>query len=87
MKRLVLHATDMDVPKNLLLITVVTPPQHGSIVTHKGGTITKRHENNPSPVVDFTMEDLHRGTLSSRAFHLFLRAIMHLNLLINYGKW
>ncbi|RVE60115.1 hypothetical protein OJAV_G00177700 [Oryzias javanicus] len=61
MKRLVLHATDLDVPKNLLLITVVTPPQHGSIVTHKDGKITKRHEDNPSPVVDFTLDDLQHG--------------------------
>uniref|UniRef100_H2N2B6 FRAS1-related extracellular matrix protein 1 n=1 Tax=Oryzias latipes TaxID=8090 RepID=H2N2B6_ORYLA len=61
MKQVVLHATDMDVPKNLLLFTVVTPPQHGRIICQKDGTISKRHEDNASPVVDFTMEDLQHG--------------------------
>uniref|UniRef100_A0A3P9HTD0 FRAS1-related extracellular matrix protein 1 n=1 Tax=Oryzias latipes TaxID=8090 RepID=A0A3P9HTD0_ORYLA len=59
--QVMLHATDMDLPKNLLLFTVVTPPQHGRIICQKDGTISKRHEDNASPVVDFTMEDLKHG--------------------------
>uniref|UniRef100_A0A8C6MF79 FRAS1-related extracellular matrix protein 1 n=1 Tax=Nothobranchius furzeri TaxID=105023 RepID=A0A8C6MF79_NOTFU len=31
----VLHAVDLDIPKNVLLFTVVRPPQHGSITHHK----------------------------------------------------
>uniref|UniRef100_A0A3P9KP61 FRAS1-related extracellular matrix protein 1 n=1 Tax=Oryzias latipes TaxID=8090 RepID=A0A3P9KP61_ORYLA len=61
MQQVGLHATDMDVPKNLLLFTVVTPPQHGRIICQKDGTISKRHEDDASPVVDFTMEDLKHG--------------------------
>uniref|UniRef100_A0A3Q3B9I0 FRAS1-related extracellular matrix protein 1 n=1 Tax=Kryptolebias marmoratus TaxID=37003 RepID=A0A3Q3B9I0_KRYMA len=40
----VLHAVDLDVPKNVLLFTVVRPPQHGNILHHSDGKLTKRRE-------------------------------------------
>uniref|UniRef100_A0AAQ5ZHE3 FRAS1-related extracellular matrix protein N-terminal domain-containing protein n=1 Tax=Amphiprion ocellaris TaxID=80972 RepID=A0AAQ5ZHE3_AMPOC len=59
----VLHAMDLDVPRNVLVFSVVKPPQHGSIIDHSGGKpINKRREANPpAPVVDFTMTDLING--------------------------
>lgn len=61
----VLHAMDLDVPKNILLFSVVKAPKHGSIINHSGEKpVHKRREANPqSPVVDFTMTDLTNGTL------------------------
>ncbi|KAM6909056.1 FRAS1-related extracellular matrix protein 1a [Xenentodon cancila] len=58
----VLHARDLDVPENVLLFTVVKPPQHGSIVNHIDGKPTsRRREAELFPVVDFTMTDLTNG--------------------------
>uniref|UniRef100_A0A3Q2Q6U8 FRAS1-related extracellular matrix protein 1 n=1 Tax=Fundulus heteroclitus TaxID=8078 RepID=A0A3Q2Q6U8_FUNHE len=59
----VLHAMDLDVPKNALLFSVVRPPQHGTIIRHgNGNPITKRQEPNLwSPVVDFTLTDVTKG--------------------------
>ncbi|XP_045921786.1 FRAS1-related extracellular matrix protein 1a [Micropterus dolomieu] len=59
----VLHAMDLDVPKNILLFSVVKAPKHGSIINHSGEKpVHKRREANPqSPVVDFTMTDLTNG--------------------------
>ncbi|XP_008304842.1 FRAS1-related extracellular matrix protein 1-like [Stegastes partitus] len=59
----VLHAMDLDVPRNVLLFSVVKPPQHGSIIDHSGGKpMNKKREANPqSTVVDFTMTDLING--------------------------
>ena len=61
----VLHAMDLDVPKNILLFSVVKPPQHGSIIHHSSGQPAyKQREASPqSTVVDFTMTDLISGTL------------------------
>ncbi|XP_072314872.1 FRAS1-related extracellular matrix protein 1a [Eucyclogobius newberryi] len=59
----VLNAVDMDVPKNALLFSVVTPPQHGSIMQHgsdRGGH--GRGDTYLQPqVVDFTMVELTNG--------------------------
>ncbi|XP_051284973.1 FRAS1-related extracellular matrix protein 1a isoform X2 [Dicentrarchus labrax] len=59
----VFHAMDLDVPKNVLLFSVVKAPQHGTIVNHSGEKpVHKRREASPqSPVVDFTMTDLTNG--------------------------
>ncbi|XP_029310735.1 FRAS1-related extracellular matrix protein 1a isoform X2 [Cottoperca gobio] len=59
----VLHAMDLDVPKNSLLFSVVKAPQHGSIITHSSEKqIYKRREASPqSSVLDFTMTDLSNG--------------------------
>ncbi|KAM7365982.1 hypothetical protein PAMP_015455 [Pampus punctatissimus] len=59
----VLHAMDLDVPKNVLLFSVVKPPQHGSIIHHSSGQpVHKRREASPqSTVVDFTMTDIING--------------------------
>ncbi|XP_044197505.1 FRAS1-related extracellular matrix protein 1a [Thunnus albacares] len=59
----VLHAMDLDVPKNVLLFSVVKPPQHGSIIHHSSGQPAyKQREASPqSTVVDFTMTDLISG--------------------------
>uniref|UniRef100_A0A3Q2V9Z3 Fras1 related extracellular matrix 1a n=1 Tax=Haplochromis burtoni TaxID=8153 RepID=A0A3Q2V9Z3_HAPBU len=61
MKRLdssVLHATDLDIPKNVLLFSVATPPRHGSIIAHSSGEREKREAQHQLPVVAFTVEDL-----------------------------
>lgn len=56
------HAVDLDIPKNVLLFTVVQPPQHGNILHHRDGKITgSRGANLQSPVLDFTMADLTNG--------------------------
>ncbi|XP_034712307.1 FRAS1-related extracellular matrix protein 1a isoform X2 [Etheostoma cragini] len=59
----VLHAMDLDVPKNSMLFSVVRAPQHGSIITHSGeNPVYRRGEASPpTPVVDFTMTDLSNG--------------------------
>ncbi|XP_041821251.1 FRAS1-related extracellular matrix protein 1a [Chelmon rostratus] len=59
----VLHAMDLDVPKNILSFSVVKAPQHGSIINHSGEKpVHKRREAGlPSSVVDFTMTDLTNG--------------------------
>ncbi|XP_054912533.1 FRAS1-related extracellular matrix protein 1a [Poeciliopsis prolifica] len=59
----VFHAMDLDIPKNALLFSVVTPPRHGSIIFHRtGNPISKRPESNLwSPVVDFTWTDVKNG--------------------------
>ncbi|XP_068443909.1 FRAS1-related extracellular matrix protein 1a isoform X1 [Clinocottus analis] len=59
----VLHAGDLDVPKDSLLFSVVRAPQHGSIVSQGSETsASKSQEASPlSPVVDFTMTDLSNG--------------------------
>ncbi|XP_006810522.1 FRAS1-related extracellular matrix protein 1-like, partial [Neolamprologus brichardi] len=54
----VLHATDLDIPKNVLLFSVATPPRHGSIIAHSSGEREKREAQHQLPVVAFTMEDL-----------------------------
>lgn len=64
MKRLdlsVLHATDLDIPKNVLLFSVATPPRHGSIIAHSSGEREKREAQHQLPVVAFTVEDLING--------------------------
>lgn len=62
----VLHAVDLDIPKNILLFTIVQPPQHGSILQHGDGKLTKRREADlQSSVLDFTMEDLTNGNTYS----------------------
>lgn len=60
----VLHAMDLDVPRNTLLFSIVKPPHHGSIINHDNEkAVNKRREASPqSPVVDFTMTDLINGT-------------------------
>ncbi|XP_018549331.2 LOW QUALITY PROTEIN: FRAS1-related extracellular matrix protein 1a [Lates calcarifer] len=59
----VLHAMDLDVPRNTLLFSIVKPPHHGSIINHDNEkAVNKRREASPqSPVVDFTMTDLING--------------------------
>ncbi|XP_078131977.1 FRAS1-related extracellular matrix protein 1a isoform X3 [Sander vitreus] len=59
----VLHAMDLDVPKNSMLFSVVRAPQHGSIITHSSEKpVYRRGEASPPPlVVDFTMTDLSNG--------------------------
>lgn len=59
----VLHAVDLDKPRNVLVFSVVKPPQHGSIIQHSSETsVNKRRDVRPlSPVVDFTMTDLTNG--------------------------
>ncbi|XP_047425059.1 FRAS1-related extracellular matrix protein 1a isoform X2 [Mugil cephalus] len=59
----VLHAIDLDIPKNSLIFSIVRPPQHGSIVNHiSGKPVGRRREAGlQSPVVDFTMTDLTNG--------------------------
>ncbi|XP_062240330.1 FRAS1-related extracellular matrix protein 1a [Platichthys flesus] len=59
----VLHAADLDVPRNVLLFSIVKAPQHGSIIDHNSERpVSKRREAIPhSPVVDFTMTDLANG--------------------------
>lgn len=62
----VLRAVDLDVPKNVLLFTIVHPPQHGSILHRVDGKFTKRQEADlQSSVLDFTMADLTNGNLYS----------------------
>lgn len=63
----VLHAMDLDVPKNILRFSVVKAPQHGSIVNHGSQkTANRRREAGArSPVVDFTMTDLTNGNFTS----------------------
>lgn len=63
----VLDAVDLDVPKNLLLFSVVTPPQHGSIIRHgSDGSFHKRgdtyQQHQQHQVLDFTMSELTNGT-------------------------
>uniref|UniRef100_A0A8D0D5C7 Fras1 related extracellular matrix 1a n=1 Tax=Sander lucioperca TaxID=283035 RepID=A0A8D0D5C7_SANLU len=58
----VLHAMDLDVPKDSMLFSVVRAPQHGSIITHSEKPVYRRGEASPPPpVVDFTMTDLSNG--------------------------
>lgn len=73
MKRLdssVLHATDLDIPKNVLLFSVATPPRHGSIIAHSSGEREKREAQHQLPVVAFTMEDLINGIFYMLKLHL-----------------
>lgn len=60
----VLHAMDLDIPRDVLLFSIVKPPQHGRIMNHNSEkSVNKRREASPqSPVVDFTMTDLTNGT-------------------------
>lgn len=74
----VLRAMDLDVPRNVLLFSVVKPPQYGSIIIHNSNNpVSKRREAAPqTTVVDFTMTDLTNGTfyiapLASRKTALF----------------
>ncbi|KAM9425545.1 FRAS1-related extracellular matrix protein 1a [Pholidichthys leucotaenia] len=53
-----LHAMDLDIPRDVLLFSVVRPPQHGSIINH--GDRSTNSKRSP-PVVDFTMTDLTNG--------------------------
>ncbi|XP_026182676.1 FRAS1-related extracellular matrix protein 1a isoform X2 [Mastacembelus armatus] len=59
----VLHVMDLDVPRNVLLFSLVKPPQHGNIISHNSEKpLSKRQKASPqSPVVDFTMADLTNG--------------------------
>ncbi|XP_055369067.1 FRAS1-related extracellular matrix protein 1a isoform X2 [Betta splendens] len=58
----VLHAMDLDVPRNVLLFSVVEPPQHGSIVARGEQPASRRREAGaPTAVADFTMTDLADG--------------------------
>ncbi|KAK2852025.1 hypothetical protein Q5P01_008301 [Channa striata] len=59
----VLHVMDLDVPANILLFSVLKPPQHGSIINHKGDNPVhrRRKANLQSPVIDFTVTDLTNG--------------------------
>ncbi|XP_034021139.1 FRAS1-related extracellular matrix protein 1a isoform X2 [Thalassophryne amazonica] len=62
MKRLdssLLNAVDLDVPKNVLVISVIKPPDHGSIINHSGRKW--RETKHQTAVVDFTMTDLTNG--------------------------
>lgn len=59
--RSVLHAMDLDVPKNILRFTVVKAPNHGSIINHSSD---RREAGHQTTVVDFTMADLTNGTFS-----------------------
>ncbi|XP_069576815.1 FRAS1-related extracellular matrix protein 1-like isoform X3 [Brachyistius frenatus] len=63
----VLHATDLDVPKNVLLFSIDKLPQHGSIVNHRGNK--RQKANSPSRVVDFTMTDLTDGIIDLMYMH------------------
>lgn len=76
----VLHAMDLDVPRNVLLFSVVIPPQHGSIVDHGDKPVSRRREAEfHSTVVDFTMTDLSNGTMlcSSQAYFLWVLLRTH----------
>nr|XP_061810632.1 FRAS1-related extracellular matrix protein 1a [Nerophis lumbriciformis] len=56
----VLNATDLDVPRNVLLFHVVQPPKFGYIIRHSG--IDKHQDSSMrSTVVDFTMAELRNG--------------------------
>uniref|UniRef100_A0A8D3B9R2 FRAS1-related extracellular matrix protein 1 n=1 Tax=Scophthalmus maximus TaxID=52904 RepID=A0A8D3B9R2_SCOMX len=59
----VLHAVDLDVPRNVLLFSIIKPPQHGSIIDHnsKRPGNKRREASHRSSVVDFTMSDLANG--------------------------
>nr|XP_046236498.1 FRAS1-related extracellular matrix protein 1a isoform X2 [Scatophagus argus] len=59
----VLHAMDLDVPKNILHFSVVKAPQHGSIINHSNEKLVykKREASRQLSVVDFTMTDLANG--------------------------
>ncbi|KAF3697512.1 FRAS1-related extracellular matrix protein 1 [Channa argus] len=59
----VLHVMDLDVPANVLLFSVLKPPQHGNIIEHNSDRpVTRRREDNlQSPVVDFDMTYLTNG--------------------------
>uniref|UniRef100_A0A3Q1H8X6 C-type lectin domain-containing protein n=1 Tax=Anabas testudineus TaxID=64144 RepID=A0A3Q1H8X6_ANATE len=58
-----LHAMDLDVPRNVLLFSVVKPPQHGSIINHTSENPgnRRREASAQSNAVDFTMTDLTNG--------------------------
>lgn len=60
----VLRVMDPDVPRNVLLFSIVKPPQHGSIFNHNSEKpVNRRREAGPqSTVVDFTTTDLTNGT-------------------------
>ncbi|XP_063756912.1 FRAS1-related extracellular matrix protein 1a isoform X2 [Eleginops maclovinus] len=59
----VLHALDLDVPKDSLLFSLVKPPHHGSIITHSSEWKNhKRQEAAHPPLVeDFSMRELSNG--------------------------
>uniref|UniRef100_UPI0037E8F5E3 FRAS1-related extracellular matrix protein 1a n=1 Tax=Semicossyphus pulcher TaxID=241346 RepID=UPI0037E8F5E3 len=59
----VIRAMDLDVPQNVLLFSVVGPPQHGSIISHRREKTghRRREPGPPVSVVDFTMTDLSDG--------------------------
>uniref|UniRef100_A0A665UUC3 FRAS1-related extracellular matrix protein 1 n=1 Tax=Echeneis naucrates TaxID=173247 RepID=A0A665UUC3_ECHNA len=58
-----LNAVDLDVPRNVLLFSIVKPPQHGNIINHNSEKlVNKRRNAGPLlPVVEFTMRDLLNG--------------------------
>lgn len=62
----VLHAMDLDVPRNILRFTVVKAPNHGSIIKNSSDRqgSKRREASHQSSVVDFTMSDLSNGTFS-----------------------
>lgn len=73
MKRLdssVLQAKDLDVPEDILLFSVVKPPQHGRIIDPSSLKAGHKHrEANPqSTLIDVTMKDLSNGTLYKTCF-------------------
>ncbi|KAF7649534.1 hypothetical protein LDENG_00139980 [Lucifuga dentata] len=59
----VLNATDLDIPKNLLLFSVVSPPQHGSIIKpgHRKPVHKRQDGSAQATVEDFTLADLRDG--------------------------
>nr|XP_020450558.1 FRAS1-related extracellular matrix protein 1 isoform X2 [Monopterus albus] len=59
----VLHAMDLDVPRDVLLFSIVKPPQHGNVINYNSEKpFSKRREALPqTPVIDFTMTDLTDG--------------------------
>ncbi|XP_075999811.1 FRAS1-related extracellular matrix protein 1a isoform X1 [Genypterus blacodes] len=59
----VLNAVDLDIPKNILLFSVIKAPQHGSIVKHGNGQLghKRRQTDAMFQVEDFTMADLKNG--------------------------
>lgn len=68
-----INASDLDVPKNELLFSVVQPPRHGAVMSHALGhgappaaRSAQRRSAAGVVVQDFTMRDLRNGTLTGR---------------------
>uniref|UniRef100_A0A3Q3X746 FRAS1-related extracellular matrix protein 1 n=1 Tax=Mola mola TaxID=94237 RepID=A0A3Q3X746_MOLML len=59
----VLHAMDLDVPKNILRFSVVKAPQSGSIINHNSDQMASKSwdTSHQSAVFEFTMTDLKSG--------------------------